>query len=68
MTKVILTLSEGVVTPQAMAFLAVLLHRVEEPDWEPQTDYVLFEWDNLQAIYRLAPGGKHSFTIQPKNC
>ena len=67
MTKVILTLSDEVNKPQAMAFLAVLLQRVKEPDWEPQTDYVLFEWDNLQAIYRLTPGGKHSFTIQPKN-
>ena len=67
MMKVILALSEEVNKPEAMALLGVLLHRVEEPDWEPQTDYVLFEWDNLQAIYRLTPGGKHSFTIQPKN-
>lgn len=68
MTKVILTLSDGVNIPQAMAILGRLLQEIEAPYWEPSTDYVLFEWDNLDVIYRLTPGGKHSITIQPKNC
>ena len=65
--KVILTLSNGINVPQAMALLGRILQVIEAPDWEPCTHDVLFEWDNLQVVYRITPGGKHSFTIQPKN-
>lgn len=67
MTKLSITIVDGVSRSQAMVFVGAMLNKVEDAPFKPKTDYpVLFEWGDLRAIYHLTPGGKHSFTVQPK--
>lgn len=67
MLKLTLRIAEGTDRSQAFVFARTLLNKVNDAPFRPKADFpVIFEWDTLQAVYKLTPAGNHSFTIQNK--
>lgn len=67
MLKLTLRIASGVDRSQAFVFARTLLNKVDDAPFRPKADFpVIFEWEDLQAIYKLTAAGNHSFTIRYK--